>query len=141
MTRDPSLKKLFFVAGKAIIVQNEKVLLIRKERKGTYFWDTPGGCIHGLETPQQALTREMQEEVPSATNIHVGELANACVVERDISGDTSLALFFYHVTADFKNGILLGSEHDSSYWAELEELPQMASEGIEDAVRQILRNK
>jgi 8-oxo-dGTP diphosphatase len=135
VSRDARLKKQFFVAGKAIVMDGDNVLLIKKRRGDGYFWDTPGGCIQDFETPQEAMEREFREEITSVKSISTGKLLNTCVVQRDIKDGISLALIFYDVQADFAGSIMLSDEHDEYYWVSPEELPQLASEGIEDAVR------
>ncbi len=65
MQIDPRLNNiddcLYRVAAKAIIVQNDKVLLV-KEIPETW-WGFPGGGIYHGESVETALLRELQEEL------------------------------------------------------------------------------
>ena len=48
----------------AVIIQNNKLLLLKRNEepyKGT--WDLPGGYLDGQESPQDAIRREMREEL------------------------------------------------------------------------------
>ena len=57
------MKKTIHVSA-AVIRQDGKVLLsTRPQGKPPYGWEFPGGKIEPGETPQQALKREMQEEL------------------------------------------------------------------------------
>lgn len=65
------MKKIHVVA--ALIIRDDKVLIA--QRKGGAFnggWEFPGGKIEPYETPQQALKREIKEELN--LDIKVNEL-------------------------------------------------------------------
>lgn len=49
------------VAVKAMIKNGDKVLITRSE--GDTLWDLPGGRIHEAESLEEALTREVKEEL------------------------------------------------------------------------------
>ena len=49
------------VAQKAIIIDNDKVLLVRDV--GAEMWDLPGGRLHKDEQPSAGLLRELKEEL------------------------------------------------------------------------------
>jgi 8-oxo-dGTP diphosphatase len=55
------------VAQKAVIAKNGKVLVVGDPKSAG--WDLPGGRIHAGETPKDALTREIQEELGVAVTI------------------------------------------------------------------------
>ena len=46
----------------AIIVKNNKVLLIHRRKQGREYWVFPGGGIEKGETPEEAIIREVKEE-------------------------------------------------------------------------------
>ena len=50
------------VSAKAIIVQNDRVLIIKQLHQGTTYWDLPGGKMEFGETPEQTVLREVKEE-------------------------------------------------------------------------------
>jgi len=47
----------------AVIVENDAILLVRHEKDGRTYWLLPGGGVEFGETLEQALVREMIEEV------------------------------------------------------------------------------
>lgn len=46
----------------ALIVRDEKILMVQALRRGNLFWELPGGGIEAGETPEDAALRELQEE-------------------------------------------------------------------------------
>ncbi len=47
----------------AVIVRDDEILMVRFEDFGKSFWYLPGGGIEAGETPEQALVREVREEL------------------------------------------------------------------------------
>ena len=100
----------------AIIVENDKIFATQRgygEFKGG--WEFPGGKIEEGETPQQALVREIKEELD--TEIEVGELVDR--VEYDYPQ--------FHLSMDcflckIKGGKLVLKEHEDAKWLERTEL-------------------
>lgn len=58
----------------AAIIQNEDKIFATQRGYGDFkgFWEFPGGKMEAGETPQQALVREIREELD--TEVEVGEL-------------------------------------------------------------------
>lgn len=48
------------VSTYAIAVYDNRILLVRSSRHGR--WEAPGGGLHGLESPAEAMVRELAEE-------------------------------------------------------------------------------
>lgn len=46
----------------AIIVRNNKILMLQQGKHGRNFWNFPGGHIEENETPEEACVREVKEE-------------------------------------------------------------------------------
>lgn len=81
-------------------------------------WDFPGGKIEAGETPQQALVREIKEELD--TEIKVGELIDT--VEYDYPGfHLSMDCFW----AEIISGSLVLKEHEAAKWLAADELDTM----------------
>ena len=100
----------------AIIVCEDRVFATQRgygEFKGG--WEFPGGKIEEGETPQQALVREIKEELD--TDIEVGELLDT--VEYDYPEfHSSMYCFLCKVIS----GDLILKEHQAAKWLKKEEL-------------------
>ena len=100
----------------AIIVCEDRVFATQRgygEFKGG--WEFPGGKIEEGETPQQALVREIKEELD--TDIEVGELLDT--VEYDYPEfHLSMDCFLCKVIS----GDLILKEHQAAKWLKKDEL-------------------
>jgi len=131
--------KRFFVGVKAVIVRDGKVLLLRHATKD--FWDMPGGRIDDDETIEQALRRELCEELPSHREPQIGRLLNAYRVPGSIQDDLGLVLLFYRVDATFDGEMTLSDEHSDYAWVTLDEALVRGSDGIQSTVRRLLEEQ
>ena len=109
------MKKIYVVA--AIIRNGDKILATQRgygEHKGG--WEFPGGKIEEGETPQEALVREIREELE--VDIIVGD--HLVTVEHDYP-EFHLSMRCYW--ADLKEGShLILIEHEAAKWLSLKEL-------------------
>lgn len=100
----------------AIIVNKDKIFATQRgygDFKGG--WEFPGGKSEEGETPQQALVREIREELD--TEIEVGKLVES--VEYDYPQ--------FHLSMDcflckIKSGKLVLKEHEDAKWLRRDEL-------------------
>jgi 8-oxo-dGTP diphosphatase len=47
----------------AVIIKDNQILMVRISDRGKSWWCLPGGTIEPDETPEQAILREMEEEL------------------------------------------------------------------------------
>ena len=100
----------------AIIINNKQILATQRgygEFKDG--WEFPGGKIELGETPQEALEREIKEELD--TEIEVGDYLQT--VEYDYP---SFHLSMYCFFCTIKSGELVLKEHEAAKWLTVENL-------------------
>jgi len=117
----------------AIIIDGDKVFSTQRgygDFKGG--WEFPGGKIEAGETPQDALIREIKEELD--TDIEVGELLDT--VEHDYPT--------FHLSMDcfickIKSGNLVLKEHEAAKWLTRDTLDSVewlpADEGLVEKIK------
>ncbi len=102
---------------KAVNEKEEPVIFATQRGHGEFKggWEFPGGKIEAEETPQEALKREVQEELD--TEIRVGTLIDT--VEYDYPAfHLSMDCFW----AEVVSGDLVLREHTAAKWLTKEEL-------------------
>ena len=120
----------------AIIIENGKVFATQRgygDFKGG--WEFPGGKIDAGETPEEALVREIKEELD--TEVEVKELLDT--VEYDYPN--------FHLSMDcfickIKSGDLVLKEHEAAVWLPKEELDSVdwlpADITLIDKIKQVI---
>ena len=111
-------REVFVVAG--AIVKDGKVFAAQRGNKGktAFKFEFPGGKIEPGETPEQALARELREEL--SINVEVHELITAIVDEYE---DVILHIDTYRCT--LISGTPTLSEHIAMAWSNKEELDNL----------------
>jgi 8-oxo-dGTP diphosphatase len=129
------------VGVKSIIVNHEnKALVMIKSINGKLFWDVPGGRMEKGESIEQAINRELKEEILNLKEFKVKDILNVDIVHRlDTSENIDLFIVFYRVEADLEK-IELSEEHQSYKWISLEEIEFLEEEAqIRDKIKEGLR--
>lgn len=111
-------REVFVVAG--AIVKDGKVFAAQRGNKGktAFKFEFPGGKIEPGETPEQALARELREEL--SINVDVHELITAIVDEYE---DVILHIDTYLCT--LISGTPTLSEHIAMAWSDKNELDKL----------------
>ena len=121
---------IIYVDGKVLIGQR------RKADRHSLKWEFPGGKVESGETPQQALIRELDEEL--RIRAYIGcELAR---YEHDYSSGTRIHLLFFSIRKF--DGEPQGQVFEQIQWKELSALPRLDFlEGDIDFVRRLARGE
>ena len=127
------MKQIEVVA--AIIRDEEGCVFATQRGSGEWkdWWEFPGGKIEAGETPEEALKREIQEELE--TEISVDELL--CTVEYDYP---KFRLTMHCYWCHIESGSLTLNEHEAARWLTKDELDSVKWLPADIKVVEILSN-
>ena len=127
--------KLIKVVG-AAIVRDGHILAVERSETMTLpnLWEFPGGKIEPGETKEEALTREIQEEL--GLTIVVDEFINTARFQYDF-GTVELSVFTVHIEA----GELRLTEHSQHKWLKPTELNTLTWAPVDIEAVNILSQK
>ncbi|MBU1145877.1 MAG: 8-oxo-dGTP diphosphatase MutT [Firmicutes bacterium] len=110
------MKKTLEVVG-AIIIKDGYVFCAKrgKNKSLAYKWEFPGGKIEKDETHEEALKREIKEELNSEINV------KSFFMKITYEYDTFI-INLYTYLCELKSGLLEISEHIEKKWVKKEEL-------------------
>ena len=113
------MKKHIHVVG-AVVVSAGKVLCVKRGPGGSLpgLWEFPGGKIEPDESSQQALAREIAEEL--RCEVAVGEKVTTTTHEYDF-GIVHLSTFYCELAA----GVPQLVEHSQLVWSDPEDLREL----------------
>lgn len=126
----PRIKKNWIPVSAGLLKKDNMILVGQRPENHTLagLWEFPGGKIELGESPEQALARELNEEL--GIEAEVGELKIACTHSYS---DVGIIILFYEVL--FWKGEPKTKHHINLKWVKPSELPKM---NIPDANRKNL---
>lgn len=134
--------KTFHVAIKAVIVKNDKALVL-KDNSRFKGYDLPGGKIDKGEGITKALKRELYEEL-GLKNFSIKEIIFAFERLDYHKNGARLILLFYKVEAKISK-IRLSDEHTQFEWISKKDLAKaiknkmLRNEGVKIALEKVLK--
>jgi 8-oxo-dGTP diphosphatase len=100
----------------AIIKKNNQFLIVQRNRKKHLGlkWEFPGGKVKENETFEEALLREIKEELNITINIHER-------ISKVKYKDDKIDIVLYYYSCSFKSGTMELNEHEDFAWVEKKE--------------------
>ena len=127
-------------AARVIIVKDNKILFIHRNKYGKEYYVLPGGEIEPNETPEQAAVREIKEE----TNFDIEIDKLLFELPEEVKGEKRYA--YYFLVKKFNGELKLGGPElkreskDNQYifeWLSIEELNGLLvyPEGLKERIK------
>ncbi len=97
----------------AIIKKDNQFLVVQRNRKKHLGlkWEFPGGKVQESETFEEALLREIKEELNITINIHEK-------IAEEKYKDDKIDIVLYYYLCSLKNGMMKLNEHENFAWVE-----------------------
>jgi 8-oxo-dGTP diphosphatase len=112
------------VGVKGIVKVGDSVLVLKKRNPALAYWDIPGGRIEDAETLEEALRRELSEELPQLTEYTIDDVVSAYRLPFDPEGNVGLVFVFFLVRAQSRD-IGVAPEHEGFEWVDEQSLPTL----------------
>jgi 8-oxo-dGTP diphosphatase len=121
------------VAAAALILQNDKILLVRRVNEPQRgLWTLPAGFINAGESPAQAAARECLEE--TGLTVHITTLLDI-YARREHARGADFVIFYQ---AEIEGGALQPADDaDAAEWFYLNSLPPLAFEATRYIIEKI----
>lgn len=128
---------IFSVRVTGILIENDRLLVVKQRLSGSRAWSLPGGRLERGESVEQGLKREMKEE--TGLDVRVERLLYLCDV--DSSGNTVLHITFL-LTRESGELTLPTNEFDANPIHDVRFVPinELTCYGFSDRFVQLVKN-
>lgn len=139
------VKKLYLVSKCVLINENNEFLIMKrthyKNDNSGDFWDIPGGSVDEGEDINDAIVREIREEV----GIEVKERLKILKMNSSKGKNESYGIFvlYYLENFDMSQEIVLSEEHSEFKWIGFEDIENYefySKKTTMDSIREFLEN-
>ena len=104
----------------AAIIKKDELYLVAQRNKKKYMglkWEFPGGKVDSGETLEEALSREIHEELNININIHEK-------LTEEKYKDSEINIVLHYFLCSIQNGTIKLSEHEAIKWLEKKDFKQ-----------------
>ena len=131
---------MFTVLVKALIVKDNRVLLIRRSEHSTFGgggWDIPGGKLEFGELPEEGVTRETYEE----TSLKI-KIVDVLEVNSAINSNEERQYITIVYLAEYIDGLIqLNDEHSEYIWIDIDKNSELKKlYYVEDSIKKLDKN-
>lgn len=119
-------EKKFLIVVKAVVCNKDKVLLVKRAKNesiGSGDWEFPGGKVDFGEELEEALVRELKEEI--GISVDIGELLYTSTLTLS---DSVHILKLTYLCATKRYDVKLSYEHSSYLWIRKKEVGKYISD-------------
>jgi len=121
---------MYMVGTRGIAIHDDKILLLKwRKQTGELYWDLPGGRLDVGESPEEALRREISEELPGNTVASIDGLVDVAL-DHHLDGDSPIIMINYRITLSSPS-ITISPEHTEFAWLTASELETLLTDKAE----------
>jgi ADP-ribose pyrophosphatase YjhB (NUDIX family) len=92
------------VGVKGIVKVGDSVLVLKKRKPELVYWDIPGGGrVEDSESLEEALSRELGEELPNLKDYSIEQVVSAYRLPIDIENGNGLVFVFFLIRAQSRD--------------------------------------
>lgn len=120
---------------KALFEKDKKILLV-KDPKGV--WELPGGRINHNEEPDQALKRELQEEL-GWSKVDIKDIVDSWSFSSEVNGTSYHFIVLTYACVSYEDRIKENDEYTEYRWIPVDEIDSLnMRDGYKQSIKKFL---